>query len=75
MQALLGSMYHTQTRLTRMTSPCELLLLLWDGLLFSLLLQTCFRGFNAGALRLDNITLPARAIAISLPGASHEAAQ
>ena len=60
-QALLGSMYHTQTR---MTCPCELLLLLRDGLLFSLLWQTCFRRFNAGGLRLGNITLPTGAIAV-----------
>ena len=36
----------------------QLLLVLRDGLLFSLLWQTCFRGNNAGALRLDNIQLP-----------------
>ena len=36
----------------------EQLLLLTDGMLFSLLCQSCFRGFNDGALRLDNIVLP-----------------
>ena len=34
------------------------LLLLRDGMLFSLLWQSCFRGFNAGALRLENVVLP-----------------
>ena len=37
----------------------EQLLLLRDGLLFSMLWQTCFRGSNAGAVRLSNFTLPA----------------
>ena len=41
-----------------MTGSTESLLLLTDGLLLSLLWQTCFRGFNAGGLRLDNILLP-----------------
>ena len=36
----------------------EQLLLLRDGLLFSLLWQTSFRGCNAGSIRLDNIALP-----------------
>ena len=34
------------------------MLLLRNGMLFSLLWQSCFRGFNAEALRLDNIVLP-----------------
>lgn len=33
-------------------------LLLRNGMLFSLLWQSCFRGFNAGAMRLENIVLP-----------------
>ena len=41
-----------------MTGSTESLLLLRDGLLLSLLWQTCFRGFNAGGLRLDIILLP-----------------
>jgi len=36
----------------------EQLLLPRDGLPFSILWQTCFRSFNAGSLRLDNMTLP-----------------
>ena len=40
------------------TDPHQRLLLLGDGMLFSLLWQSCFRGFNAGAIRLDNIALP-----------------
>ena len=40
-----------------MTGSTESLLLLRDGLLLSLLWQTCFRGFHAGSLRLDNILL------------------
>ena len=35
------------------------LLLLRDGMLFSLLWQSCFRGLNAGAVRLENVLLPA----------------
>ena len=41
-----------------MTGSTESLLLLRDGLVLSLLWQTCFRGFNAGGHRLDNILLP-----------------
>ena len=36
----------------------EQLLLIRDGLLFNLLWQSCFRGFNTGSVRLSNITLP-----------------
>ena len=39
-------------------SGTEQLLLIRDGLLFSLLWQTCFRGFNAGGIRLSNIYMP-----------------
>ena len=35
-----------------------------DGLTFSLLWQPCFRGFNAGAVRLDNLVLPTGGSAI-----------
>ena len=41
------------------TDQHQQLLLLRDGMLFSLLWQSCFRGFNAGASRLENIVLPA----------------
>ena len=41
-----------------MTGSTESLLLLRDGLLLSLFWQACFRGFNAGGLRLDNILSP-----------------
>ena len=40
------------------TNQHQKLLVLRDGMLFSLLWQSCLRGFNAGSLRLDNITLP-----------------
>ena len=40
------------------TDPHQRLLLLRDGMLFSLLWQSCFTGFSAGAVRLDNIVLP-----------------
>ena len=36
----------------------QLLPVLRDGMLFSLLWQSCFRGHNAGAVRLDNIRMP-----------------
>lgn len=55
MHLLLSSMeqqYHSTT------DSAQLLLLTRDALLFSMLWQTCFRGFNAGAVRLDNIVLP-----------------
>ncbi len=40
------------------TDPHQHMLLMRDGMLFSLLWQSCLRGFNAGALRLDNVVLP-----------------
>ena len=40
------------------SSSTRQLLMLQDGLLLSLLWQTCFRGFNAAGVRLDNIVLP-----------------
>ena len=40
------------------TASHEQQLLLRDDLLFSILWQTCFRGCNAGSIRLDNIALP-----------------
>ena len=40
------------------------LLLVRDGLILSLLWQSCFRGFNAGAVRLDNLVLPTGGSAI-----------
>ncbi len=56
MQLLLQSMH--QTCNSSSTDPHQQMLLLQDGMLFSLLWQSCLRGFNAGALRLDNIVLP-----------------
>ena len=50
-----------------MTGSTESLLLLTDGLLLSLLWQTCFRGFNAGGLRLDDILLPTGALPYLAP--------
>ena len=40
------------------TDQAQLSLLLRDALLFSMLWQSCFRGFNAGAVGLCNIVLP-----------------
>lgn len=47
----------------------EQLLLVRDGLNFSLLWQSSFRGFKAGAVRLDNLLLPTggSAVPYSLP--------
>ncbi len=54
-QTLLGSMLQMHNGITDNT---QLLLILRNGLLLSLLWPTCFRGFNAGGVRLDNIVLP-----------------
>ena len=40
------------------------LLLIRDGLLISMLWQSCFRGFNVGKLRLENIKTPTNSPAI-----------
>ena len=42
----------------------ERLLLIRDGLLISMLWQSCFRGFNVGELRLENIRTPTNSPAI-----------
>ena len=42
----------------------ERLLLIRDGLIFSMLWQSSFRGFNVGALRLSNIVTPTNSPAI-----------
>ncbi len=62
MQLLLQSML--QTCNSSRTDPHQQMILLRDGMLFSLLWQSCLRGFNAGALRLDNIVLPTGANAV-----------
>lgn len=51
---LLQQLYLQQQTLT----GTDQLLLLRDGFIFSLLWQSCFRGFNAGGIRLQNIVLP-----------------
>jgi len=56
MQLLLQSMHKTCN--SSSTDPHQHMLLMRDGMLFSLLWQSCLRGFNAGALRLDNVVLP-----------------
>ncbi len=58
---LLQQLYLQQQTLT----GTDQLLLLRDGFIFSLLWQSCFRGFNAGGIRLQNIVLPAGSSAIS----------
>ena len=45
------------------------LLLVRDGLIFSLPWQSCFRGFNAGAVRLDNLVLPTGGCTLPAPQA------
>ena len=55
MHTLLESMHRSCSSIR---DQHQLLLVLRDGMLFSMLWQSCFRGFNAGALRLDNIMLP-----------------
>ena len=64
MHLLLSSMeqqYHS------CTDQSQRLLLLRDALLFSLLWQTCFRGFDAGALRLINIVVQTGGSAVAYP--------
>ncbi len=56
MQLLLQSIHKTCN--SSSTYPHQHMLLMRDGMLFSLLWQSCLRGFNAGALRLDNVVLP-----------------
>ena len=55
MQALLNSMYQM---LSSTGDTAQQLLLVPDGLLFTILWQTCYRGFNVGGVRLANIVLP-----------------
>lgn len=47
-------------------SGSDKLLLISDGLIISLLWQSCFRGFNVGELRLENIRTPTNSPAIPL---------
>ena len=44
-------------------------------MLFTLLWQSCFRGFNAGAVRLENVLLPGgdSAVPYLVPVLMHEA--
>ena len=56
MQVPVQSMHHTCN--SSSTDPHQQMLLLRDGMLSSLLWQSCLRGSNAVALRLDNIVLP-----------------
>ena len=55
MHTLLSSMHQM---LNNTTDQAQQLLLVRDGLLFSILWQTCYRGFSAGGVRLENIVLP-----------------
>jgi len=66
MHLLLSSMYN---KFSSRTDSIQQLLMLRDGLLFGLLWQTCFRGFNAGGVRLGNIVLPTggNAVAFLVP--------
>ena len=51
MHILLSSM---QQMLSHTTDTAQQRLIVRDGLLFSILWQTCYRGFNAGGFRLEN---------------------
>ena len=53
MQLLLQSVHKTCNSIS--TASHQHMLLLREGMLFSLLWQSCFRGLNAGGLRLDNV--------------------
>ena len=55
MNILLSSM---QQMLSHTSDSAQQLLIVRHGLLFSMLWQTCYRGFNAGGVRLANIVLP-----------------
>ena len=52
---------------TNSTDQHQQLLLLRDGMLFSLLWQIALRGFNVGALRQENIVLPTGESAVTVP--------
>ena len=67
MHLLLSSM---EQQFQSMTDQAQLSLLLRNALLFSMLWQFCFRGFNAGAIWLCNIVLPTRGSALPylIPG-------
>ena len=56
MQLLLHSLANTCSNSS--AGQHQQLLLPRDGMLFSLLWQSCFRRFNAEALRLENLLLP-----------------
>ena len=45
-------------------SGCERLLLIRDGLIVSMLWQSCFRGFNVGEMRLSNLKTPTNSPAV-----------
>ena len=61
MSQLLQQLHLQQQTLT----GTDQLLLSRDGFTFSLLWQSCFRGFNAGGIRLQDIKLPTGRSAIS----------
>ncbi|KAL3147064.1 hypothetical protein ABBQ38_015029 [Trebouxia sp. C0009 RCD-2024] len=59
-RALLEALMHQQQHATGV----DRLLLIWDGLLISMLWQSSFRGVNVGALRLSNIMTPTNSSAM-----------
>ena len=59
-QAMLQFLWAKQNSLTGK----DKLLLIRDGLLISMLWQSCFRGFNVGELRLENLKTPTNSPAV-----------
>ena len=59
-QAMLQFLWAKQHSLTGK----DKLLLIRDGLLISMLWQSCFRGFNVGELRLENLKTPTNSPAV-----------
>ena len=64
-EAEMRTMLSNMMKMLDQTASHTQLLLLRDGLLFSLLWQTSFRGSNAGSIRLDNLLLPTGENAVS----------
>ena len=57
-EADMMQLLHTMYLQLQNTTCTDQLLMIRDGFIFSLLWQSCFRGFNAGSVRLANIVLP-----------------
>ena len=62
-KALLQHLLHQQQHSTEAAK----LLLIRDGLIISMLWQSCFRGFSVGGLRLSNIKTPTNSVTQECP--------